>query len=712
MDDDALLAMLRSCRNLNVSVAESMFDAAVSMLQAAILNKNSRAARLIIAAGANVDYGADLEELDRPLHLALQGGDENLVRILIAAGANVNLNDNIVGTPLHTAYRCCDERMVSILLGAGANADALDSFNSPPWHMAACNEKETLLEQLIARGIDVNAADRVGNTLCHHAAQNANEKLLAMLMAAGADISQKNKRGCTVCHFAAKNENVAVMALLIDKCDVNAGNKFNDTPCIFAATNASASVLKLLMTAGANLNASNGSGLTAIHFAAANSCEDVLSTLLAANVDANARNVLGITPLFMAARACNLNAVNALIAAGADVKCTSCIPAAAGSNTGDRSGTLKALIACGADVHAKLDGQTALHLAAQRGDRMALEVLIDANANVNALNDNGASPIFYAVDPSRSTDCLPLLLARGARVNLCQNDRRSALMVAIMFNSIAAVELLIAAHADVTLRDGLGWSTAAFALENDTPDILVMLLNAGVSVHAVSKGGATLCHLAAENRCVTHLHTLIRRGANVRGCDDQGRTPAHSASLEALPVLLAAGADLSAVDDAGRLPSHHCKGEALRLLFALGGKLNVADNSGITPCALAEQRDDRDALLTLVAAGAAVGQKARSAATQDIVVAGGGLPAHFFSMFETVPMRIMRVEKVCTQIARRQLELLRLRGREVCVGLQTLRVSAAEMCEILANVFAPLESIVPLHLVWKIVTTVKHFRQR
>jgi hypothetical protein len=59
-----------------------------------------------------------------------------------------------------------------------------------------------------------------------------------------------------------------------------------------------------------------------------------------------------------------------------------------------------------------------------------------------------------------------------------------------------------------------------------------------------------------------------------------------------------------------------------------------------------------------------------------------------------------------------QKELFRARAFQVCVGLQSLCLSALEMCEVLAHMFAPLESMVPFQFAWRVVVTVKHFKQR
>jgi hypothetical protein len=62
-------------------------------------------------------------------------------------------------------------------------------------------------------------------------------------------------------------------------------------------------------------------------------------------------------------------------------------------------------------------------------------------------------------------------------------------------------------------------------------------------------------------------------------------------------------------------------------------------------------------------------------------------------------------------IAPPQFELMRLRGLEICIGLQSLRLNALQLCEIMTQMFAPLECFVPFHKVWAIATTVKHWKK-
>jgi hypothetical protein len=63
-------------------------------------------------------------------------------------------------------------------------------------------------------------------------------------------------------------------------------------------------------------------------------------------------------------------------------------------------------------------------------------------------------------------------------------------------------------------------------------------------------------------------------------------------------------------------------------------------------------------------------------------------------------------------IARTRLDFVRQRALQVCVGLQSLRLDALQMCEILQRSCGHVARLIPFHLWWKIATTVKHFIQK
>jgi hypothetical protein len=61
-------------------------------------------------------------------------------------------------------------------------------------------------------------------------------------------------------------------------------------------------------------------------------------------------------------------------------------------------------------------------------------------------------------------------------------------------------------------------------------------------------------------------------------------------------------------------------------------------------------------------------------------------------------------------IAKARIDFVRYRALEVCIGLQSLRLDALQLCEILQFACGAIAPLIPFHIWWTIATTVKHFR--
>jgi hypothetical protein len=64
------------------------------------------------------------------------------------------------------------------------------------------------------------------------------------------------------------------------------------------------------------------------------------------------------------------------------------------------------------------------------------------------------------------------------------------------------------------------------------------------------------------------------------------------------------------------------------------------------------------------------------------------------------------------RVALARQSLVRARGVEVCIGLQSLRLDALQLCEIMTHACAPAAKHVPFHELWNIATMAKHFRDK
>ncbi len=202
---------------------------------------------------------------------------------------------------------------------------------------------------------------------------------------------------------------------------------------------------------------------------------DTLKRLLAEDpAIVNVRMASGETPLMAALYRGHLNFVEALVDAGAALD----VFAAAALGRAD---VLEQLIAGNPSLvraHA-YDGWTPLHLAAFFGQRSALERLIAAGADLNAISNNAL--------------------------------RNTALHAALAGKHEEVALLLIGAGADVTIADSGGHTPFHIAAEEGFVPVAKALLARGADAHAVDTEDRT-----PLSRAVARGHTDVVDLINVR----------------------------------------------------------------------------------------------------------------------------------------------------------------------------------------------------
>jgi ankyrin repeat protein len=211
------------------------------------------------------------------------------------------------------------------------------------------------------------STDGFGSTALMHAAASGSISVMRRLLEAGAEIGAANSRLATALHWAQPD--AAKVALLLSKgAVVDPKTVEGRTPLYVAATLAAGTPsLRLLLDAGANPNAETLVGATPL-FPAANSSAEMTKLLLEKGADPNHATKSGATPILYTRDAA---VVGLLIARGADVRARSKIGETALMDVATRgdAAAAKLLLAKGADVNAKDHrGYTALMFAAQYDD--------------------------------------------------------------------------------------------------------------------------------------------------------------------------------------------------------------------------------------------------------------------------------------------------------------------------------------------------------
>lgn len=193
---------------------------------------------------------------------------------------------------------------------------------------------------------------------------------------------------------AAQNNRLAVMQCLLEnKADPNlARSQDGYAPIMIASINGHTQAVGLLLNAKANPNMPNPKGHTPLMAAAQFGYIPIVDELLNAKADPNRDNEIGYSPL-MAATA-----------------------------FGGRTSIIQKLLEARADIHRQaLDllerggkvRATALHKLAQDGHLDAIQLLVQAKADVNQARSDGITPLAIAINKSHAK-VVNLLIAAGA----------------------------------------------------------------------------------------------------------------------------------------------------------------------------------------------------------------------------------------------------------------------------------------------------------
>ena len=107
-----------------------------------------------------------------------------------------------------------------------------------------------------------------------------------------------------------------------------------------------------------------------------------------------------------------------------------------------------------------------LILTSSNGYKMAVELIIDAGADINARDDINYTPLIRA-SADGHTRIVEILLKNGADVNAKTNDGQTSLMKASRFGYNGIIKLLLKNGATVNDKNKKGYTALMLALEND-----------------------------------------------------------------------------------------------------------------------------------------------------------------------------------------------------------------------------------------------------
>jgi ankyrin repeat protein len=488
--------------------------------------------------------------------------------------------------PSHVAGDPSLETM-KVLLDGGAEVDIKNDENCTPLYECVRRNKWSEARLLAERGANVNSMSHLGGTPLNTAIKCCHEDLVRLLVDKGADVEEVRPvigGGGTVLHTILEELDCRehhslpfddvyprIAELLLEHGANVDGKKENGcTVLLEAARQANEAILQLLLGKGAAVDAESKDGQTALHKAAdfrhvgtrgdlnwiGNFCyaldeplqrwhkqERIAQLLLDWGAEIDAADHRGETALHVAAQCGNKAVVRILVKRG------------------------------GAIDKINFEGQTALHLAALNGPLEHLESLSSPATDAGEESSDGRAETIDLLEEKAmnaeeersdvQAEIIELLPNEATDADEESHDTRAARNSSVVSKEYAeTVELLLERKVDIEAKDVDGQTALYLAAKRGHKKIVKMLLERGADIEAKDAHGRTALHLAAsEYYTQTTVELLLKKGADIEAKDAHGRTALHFAASgyytqTTVELFLKKGADIEAKDARGRTALH------------------------------------------------------------------------------------------------------------------------------------------------------------
>jgi ankyrin repeat protein len=381
-------------------------------------------------------------------------------------------------TALHYAATSGQEELAILLLERGASAASRDADGMTPFMLAACSGHLRLVELLAphcSENLGLEARDKDGCTALFLAAAWGHEEVVAFLKGLQARCDTMNDEGITAVMRAANWGHVGVVHILLQDLPLGA------------------------------VHQSDLCGRTAMHWAAIGGSGEIITYLMSKGASATTHSARAMTPLMMAAIRGHVSVVQLLFERVSQMNLD----------------------------EADEGGLTALHMAAFWGHPETVAFLLSKQAEPNARNVEGTTPLVLAARQGHAAVARLLAQHLGRqRVDETDAEGRTALFWAAYEGHEETVDVLLSSGADPYIK---------------TPDLAVTPLMAACFHSHVSAVQKLLQHMGGRG-----LGERQVQGATALFLACQTYRPGRSE--EVVRLLFFAGADHTMKDNIGRTP--------------------------------------------------------------------------------------------------------------------------------------------------------------
>jgi len=165
-----------------------------------------------------------------------------------------------------------------------------------------------------------------------------------------------------------------------------------------------------------------------------------------------------------------------------------------------------------------------LMIASAKGLIKEVDRLVEMGANINAYNEEGATPLIFAVS-NNEAGTVEALLKYSPRLDEITVNSETALMIAVKNDYLDIAEMLLRSEAEIDFTDHHGASPLHYSALYGYIEMTDLLLYYEAVVDTKSDEGLTPLHTAIWAGFPDISDLLIQNGANMEARDNEGYTP-------------------------------------------------------------------------------------------------------------------------------------------------------------------------------------------
>uniref|UniRef100_A0A8C6Z7J1 Tetratricopeptide repeat, ankyrin repeat and coiled-coil containing 1 n=1 Tax=Nothoprocta perdicaria TaxID=30464 RepID=A0A8C6Z7J1_NOTPE len=274
-----------------------------------IYTPNVKVSRLLILAGANVNYRTEVLNNAPVLCVQSHLGHEEMVTLLLEFGAAIDGPSESGMTPLSYAAAAGHMNIVSLLCKKGAK-------------VKNCYCLHIVFQIRCMLGFYMhNVLMKMLSLALTAAAGRGKLEVCELLLENGAVVTKANRRGVPPLFCAVRQGHWQIAKLLLEHgSDVNSSDKQGRTPLMVASCEGHLSTVEFLFSEGAAISSLDKEGLTALSWACLKGHREVVQYLVEKGAAIDQMDKNGRTPLDLAAFYGDADIVQYLVEQGAVIE--------------------------------------------------------------------------------------------------------------------------------------------------------------------------------------------------------------------------------------------------------------------------------------------------------------------------------------------------------------------------------------------------------